>query len=188
MNHSGTVRLETKRLVLRPFVMADAPVIYQNWANDPQVTKYLTWQPHENVQETEGILSDWIPQYGRADYYNWAIALREDEGTVIGSISVVTQDPAVDCVTVGYCLGRRWWGQGVMPEAFAEVIRFFFEVEKAGRIQATHDTRNPNSGKVMEKCGLRREGILRRHGRNCQGICDQCICGIVAEDYFAVNG
>ncbi|MBS6952996.1 MAG: GNAT family N-acetyltransferase [Enterocloster asparagiformis] len=184
MNHSGTVRLETKRLALRPFVQADAPAMYQNWANDPEVTKYLTWTPHKNVQETEAILADWILQYGNPEYYCWAIALKEDEGTVIGNISVVKLEPDVDCVTIGYCLGRRWWGQGLMPEAFAGVIRFFFEVEKAGRIQATHDTRNPNSGKVMEKCGLRREGILRRSGRNCQGICDQCIYGIVAEDYM----
>ena len=102
---------------------------------------------------------------------------------MIGNISVVRQDPSVDSVIIGYCLGRRWWGQGLMPEAFSEVIRFFFEVEKAGRIQADHDTNNPNSGKVMEKCGLRQEGILRRGGRNCQGICDECIHGMVAEDY-----
>ena len=102
---------------------------------------------------------------------------------MIGNICVVKQDPSVDSVTIGYCLGRRWWGQGLMPEAFSEVIRFFFETEKAGRIQANHDTNNPNSGRVMEKCGLRQEGILRRSGRNCQGICDECLHGMVAEDY-----
>lgn len=183
MNHSGTIRLETKRLVLRPFVIEDAPAMYQNWANDPQVTRFLTWTPHENVEETKRILSEWIAQYQNLDYYCWGIAFREDEGNVIGNISVVRQDPSVDSVIIGYCLGRRFWGQGLMPEAFSEVIRFFFEVEKAGRIQADHDTNNPNSGKVMEKCGLRQEGILRRGGRNCQGICDECIHGMVAEDY-----
>ena len=51
MNHSGTIRLETKRLVLRPFVIEDAPAMYRNWANDPQVTRFLTWTPHANVED-----------------------------------------------------------------------------------------------------------------------------------------
>lgn len=101
MNHSGTIRLETKRLVLRPFVIEDAPAMYRNWANDPQVTRFLTWTPHENVEETKRILSEWIAQYQNLDYYCWGIAFREDEGNVIGNISVVRQDPSVDSVIIG---------------------------------------------------------------------------------------
>ncbi len=112
MNHSGTIRLETKRLVLRPFVIEDAPAMYRNWANDPQVTRFLTWTPHENVEETKRILSEWIAQYQNLDYYCWGIAFREDEANVIGNISVVRQDPSVDSVIIGYCLGRRFWGAG----------------------------------------------------------------------------
>ena len=56
MKNSGTVRMETKRLVLRPYVIEDADAMFRNWANDPQVTKYLTWEPHKDVEETKQIL------------------------------------------------------------------------------------------------------------------------------------
>ena len=51
MKNSGTVRMETKRLVLRPFVIEDADAMFRNWANDPQVTKFLSWEPHKDVED-----------------------------------------------------------------------------------------------------------------------------------------
>ena len=184
MKNSGTVRMETKRLVLRPYVIEDADAMFRNWANDPQVTKYLSWEPHKDVEETKQILEGWIKSYESKDFYNWAIARKEDEGNVIGSISVPQLNQKAGRVTVGYCLGRNWWGHKIMKEAFAELIRFFFEVEGANRVEALHDTRNVNSGKVMAACGLKKEGTLRRYGWNNQGICDECIYGMVASDYF----
>ena len=184
MKNSGTVRMETKRLVLRPFVIEDAGAMFRNWANDPQVTKFLSWEPHKDVEETKKILEGWIASYESKDFYTWAIAWREDEGNVIGSIAVPQLNQKAGRVTVGYCLGRKWWGNGIMKEAFAELIRFFFEVEGANRVEALHDTHNVNSGKVMAACGLKKEGTLRRYGWNNQGICDECIYGMVASDYF----
>ena len=184
MKNSGTVRMETKRLVLRPFVIEDAGAMFRNWANDPQVTKFLSWEPHKDVEETKKILEGWIASYESKDFYTWAIAWREDEGNVIGSIAVPQLNQKAGRVTVGYCLGRKWWGNGIMKEAFAELIRFFFEVEGANRVEALHDTRNVNSGKVMMACGLKKEGTLRQYGWNNQGICDECIYGMVASDYF----
>ena len=127
MKNSGTVRMETKRLVLRPFVIEDAGAMFRNWANDPQGhPKYLTWEPHKDVEETKQILEGWIKSYESKDFYTWAIARKEDEGNVIGSISVPQLDQKAGRVTVGYCLGRNWWGHKIMKEAFAELIRFFF--------------------------------------------------------------
>ena len=152
--------------MLRPYVIEDADAMFRNWANDPQVTKYLTWEPHKDVEETKQILEGWIKSYESKDFYTWAIARKEDEGNVIGSISVPQLDQKAGRVTVGYCLGRNWWGHKIMKEAFAELIRFFFEVEGANRVEALHDIRNVNSGKVM--AGLRRRapsagmgGIIR---------------------------
>lgn len=184
MKNSGTVRMETKRLMLRPYVIEDADAMFRNWANDPQVTKYLSWEPHKDVEETKQILEGWIKSYESKDFYTWAIAGKEDEGNVIGSISVPQLNQKAGRVTVGYCLGRNWWGHKIIKEAFAELIRFFFEVEGANRVEALHDTRNVNSGKVMAACGLKKEGTLRRYGWNNQGICDECIYGMVASDYF----
>ncbi len=135
-------------------------------------------------RSTKKILEGWIASYESKDFYTWAIAWREDEGNVIGSIAVPQLNQKAGRVTVGYCLGRKWWGNGIMKEAFAELIRFFFEVEGANRVEALHDTRNVNSGKVMMACGLKKEGTLRQYGWNNQGICDECIYGMVASDYF----
>lgn len=54
----------------------------------------------------------------------------------------------------------------------------------ANRVESRHDSNNPNSGKVMAKCGMKLEGILRQADRNNQGICDCCMYGILAQDYF----
>ena len=81
----------------------------------------------------------WRAGYASGDYYNWAIEWKEDQGNVIGNISVPELNQKAGRVTVGYRLGRKWWGNGIMKEAFAELIRFFFEVEGANRVEALHD-------------------------------------------------
>ena len=64
MKHSGTKRLETERLVLRRYVISDAPAMFNNWASDCEVTKFLMWQPHESVEVSKSIIEDWLKQYG----------------------------------------------------------------------------------------------------------------------------
>jgi ribosomal-protein-alanine N-acetyltransferase len=71
-----------------------------------------------------------------------------------------------------------------MTEAFKRVIRFLFDEVGVNRITATHDPRNPHSGDVMRKCGLRYEGTSRQAGRNMQGICDVSRYAILKEDYL----
>ena len=184
MQHLGTKELQTERLILRRFAMDDAEAMYRNWCDDPEVTKYLCWPTHENVEVTRSVLAEWVSSYEKDDVYHWAIVLMEI-GEPIGGISVVHRNDDIQMVHIGYCIGRRWWRQGVMTEAFAEVIRFLFEEVGVNRIEARHDVENPNSGKVMLKCGLKYEGTMRQAGRNNQGIRDGAFYGILAEDYFA---
>jgi len=63
MNHCGTRQLDTERLVLRRFVTEDAEAMFRNWASDPEVTKYLTWPTHANVDVTRAVLKDWTATY-----------------------------------------------------------------------------------------------------------------------------
>ncbi|MBQ7283706.1 MAG: GNAT family N-acetyltransferase, partial [Oscillospiraceae bacterium] len=65
-------------------------------------------------------------------------------------------------VEIGYCIGRKWWGKGLVAEAFSDLIRFFFEEVGAEKVCARHDVDNPASGRVMQKCGLKFEGVIRR--------------------------
>ena len=181
MKHLGTQVLETPRLLLRRFEVNDAQAMFENWASDPEVTRYLTWPPHETIEVTQGLLQDWVERYGAADYYHWAIILKENGDQPIGSIAVVDHDDGAEKATVGYCLGRKWWHRGYMTEALTAVIRYLLEDVEMNRVEAYHDPRNPYSGSVMKKCGMTYEGTLRQSDRNNQGICDACWYAILAE-------
>lgn len=183
MNHKGTVTLETERLILRRFKITDAAAIFKNWADDSDVTKYLMWMPHGNIKVTQNVLTDWVNEYKNLNYYHWAIVLK-DADEPIGSIAAVHSDESTKMVHIGYCIGKAWWNQGYTSEAFTVLIHYFFEEVGINRIESRHDPRNPNSGKVMQKCGLKYEGTLRQSDTNNQGICDACYYAILAEDYF----
>ena len=80
-----------------------------------------------------------------------------------GNIAVVERDERTCSYEVGYCLGHAFWGRGIMPEALRAVIRYLFEGESdLQRVFATHDLRNPKSGRVMQKAGMTRAGVFRR--------------------------
>jgi ribosomal-protein-alanine N-acetyltransferase len=101
----------------------------------------------------------------------------------VGSISIVAQKNKTKMVHFGYCIGKKWWNKGITSEALNVLIKFFFEEVGVNRIEARHDIKNPISGKVMEKCGMKYEGINRQADYNNQGLCDSAIYGIVAADY-----
>ena len=182
MKHCGTLRLETERLVLRQFVTEDAEAMFRNWASDPEVTKYLTWPTHAGMDVSRSVLKDWTAAYANRNYYQWAIVLKENGERPIGSISAVDLNDDLSIVHIGYCLGRAWWHRGIMSEALKAVIDFFFYEVGANRIESRHDPRNPHSGMVMRKCGMKYEGTLRSSDRNNQGICDACWYAILKSE------
>ena len=182
MEHKGTVRLETSRLILRRFTSEDALPMFCNWASDGEVTRFLTWPAHKDAEESGRIIADWCKAYEAPDYYQWAIELKERKEP-IGSISAVKTDDRTGSVTIGYCIGRRWWRQGITSEALWEVIRFFFEEVGMNCINACHDPRNPNSGRVMRSCGMTLEGTWRAGGVNNQGVCDETWYSILRSEY-----
>lgn len=182
LTHKGTRTLHTARLTLRRFEIGDAQAMYANWASDEEVTKYLTWPAHSSPEVSQTVLRDWSANYAREDYYQWAIVLRENGDEPIGSISVVAQNEQVRKAHIGYCIGRRWWHQGITSEALKVVIDFLFDEVGMQRIEAIHDPNNPNSGGVMRKCGMQFEGTLRQSSRNNQGICDANWYAILATD------
>lgn len=73
MKHKGTVKLEAERLILRKFTFDDAEAMFHNWANDSEVTKYLMWEPHNSVEASRQILTDWITAYEKPDYLKRAV-------------------------------------------------------------------------------------------------------------------
>ena len=172
MIHCGTQSIETKRLLLRRFSVDDAEAMYSNWASDPEVTKYLTWPAHSSADVSKAVLEAWVSSYSQENYYQWAIVLKAHGDDPIGSISAVGMNDEIDMIHIGYCLGRDWWRQGIMSEALRAVMDFFFDEVGANRIESRHDPRNPHSGMVMKKCGMKYEGTMRQSDRNNQGVCD----------------
>ena len=181
MNHLGTKILKTERLILRPFQLADAEAMFRNWASDPDVTRFLTWPAHASPEVSAKVLADWVGQYVKPEYYQWAI-VPVTIGGPIGSIAVAGYDSRLGQPEIGYCIGKKWWRQGYTSEALDRVIDFLFDEAGAVRIEARHDPRNPGSGAVMRKCGMTFEGTLRQADRNNQGICDACVYSLLAEE------
>ena len=144
------------------------------------VIAYIGASNKQAVQMAE--LNKIEEQYKNPDYYQWAIVLK-DIDEPIGSISVVDINEKCEMVTIGYCIGQKWWHQGVTSEAFKAVIDYLFESVEVNRIEAKHDTNNPNSGKVMKKCGLKYEGTLRQAGFNNYGIVDESIYGLLRSEW-----
>ena len=181
MNKTGTRKIETHRLILRPFTVEDAEEMYANWASDPEVTRFLTWPAHPDVSLTRKLLESWTSRYSDGAYFQWAIGLKES-GAVIGSIGVIKLEEAIGSAEIGYCLGRAFWGRGIMPEALRAVMDYLFGTVGLNRVWAGHDVNNPKSGRVMEKAGMKKEGVLRASGINNQGIRDMAVWAALRED------
>lgn len=182
LTHKGTQTIETARLLLRQFRMDDVQPMFDNWASDPEVTKFLTWPVHTSVEISRMVLEDWVKSYESKEYYQWAIELKETSAP-IGSISVVRQNGRIEEAEIGYCIGKSWWHQGIMSEALSAVINYLFMEIGMNRVAARHDPNNPHSGGVMKKCGMKYEGTTRQSDRNNQGICDAAHYAILRSNW-----
>lgn len=181
LTHKGTRTIETSRLILRKAVAEDAQPMFRNWASDPEVTKFLTWQPHENVELTQSVLAGWTAEYEKDDYYHWMIVLKEI-GEPIGSLLATTVGRARSA-HIGYCIGKKWWHRGIVSEALQAVMEYLFEEVGYHRVEAMHDPNNPHSGAVMRKCGMKYEGTTRASDRNNRGVCDAAHYAILRQDW-----
>lgn len=182
MNTIGTQLMITKRLVLRRFTVDDAKDMYENWAKDSEVTKYLRWPPHTNVDVSRGLLSQWVASYADLSYYSWAIALKENN-IAIGSIGIMEVSKVDQSGEIGYCMGKSWWGKGLMTEALKAVLQFSFEEVGFNRLEAVHSINNPASGRVMQKAGMTFEGIARQKYKANLGFQDCKIYSVLKQEY-----
>ena len=181
MNKAGTQKIETRRLVLRRYRIEDAEDVFSNWASDPEVTRYLTWPTHENISITRTVINSWIPCYEDGGYFNWIIEWKET-GRVIGTIGFMWYSEANSSAEVGYSFSREFWNMGIATEALQAVISSAFGSLPLNRLEAQHDIRNAASGRVMEKCGMQREGILRHRVKNKNEYIDTVLWSVLRSD------
>ena len=174
--------LETERLILRQFTIDDAQNMYENWASDELAVKEMPWNIHKSISETEQILENWIESYNNDNFYKWAIFSKVDN-ELIGDISVVKMSLNSENCEVGYIIGSEWWNKGYMTEALKMVIDFLINEVGFHLIYALHDVKNPASGRVMEKAGMKYEATMReKHKRKDGTFADLNYYSITKED------
>lgn len=156
MNPSEHFR--TERLVLRKPRLTDAGAIFEGYARDLEVTKYLMWQPHSSIEVTREFLQGCLEGWSEGNDLSWMIK----EGTSDHCIGMVGLRIRVFKADVGYVLARQFWGRGIMTEAVQAVVDWVFSDPTIFRVWAVCDVENLASMRVLEKVGMSREGVLRR--------------------------
>ena len=141
--------LETKRLILRPWCEDDAEDLYK-YASDPEVGPPAGWPPHTSVENSREIIRNVL-----SATETYAVCLKED-GKAIGSIGLHRNDLAEDDdeYELGYWIGKPFWGQGLIPEAARELLRYAFEDLGMNRIWCGYYDGNLKSRRVQDKLGF----------------------------------
>lgn len=178
---TGLPVLETERLMLRKARPGDAAAIFR-YASDPEVARYVLWDAHESLSDSRAYVRYLRHQYASGEPSSWVIVHRE-EGSVIGTMGYMSYDAEHGLAEIGYSLSREMWGKGLATEALSRVVRFSFDTLSLHRLEGMYDTANPASRRVMEKSGMRFEGVLRGRVWNKGSYRDVGLCAITREDY-----
>ena len=181
IHHLGSVVLESERLLLRPFVLEDAPAMFK-YASDKESTQFMRFSTHQSIQDSKDIINIWVKESANPAFYNWAIVCKECN-ELIGSIGLVDVNEFHLLAEVGYILRRDHWRKGLATEALSTVIRFWFVRLGMNRLESCHSIENPASGRVMEKAGMVREGVKREYFPTDHGFVDCPIYAITRSDY-----
>lgn len=146
-----TVPITTNRLLLRRITIDDATAVYKNWASDDEVTKYLNWKTHKNINTTKEVINTWVHQYHCDYFFQWVIEHLENK-EIIGSISLFNYKD--NSLEIGYCIAKKYWNQGLTTEACRDVLDFAFNKVGVDKVYARHIKENIASGRVMQKNNL----------------------------------
>ena len=151
--------IATKRLILRRPRLSDADDIFDSYAADPEVTRYVTWRPYKDRNEVPPFLQSRLDRWDSGEEFSWVIT-RLNEDRVIGMIGCRVREHAAD---IGYVISRNYWNRGYTTEAANSVVDWASNLEFVYRVWAVCDVENIASSRVLEKIGMQREGILRRY-------------------------
>ncbi|MDQ1422292.1 MAG: [ribosomal protein S5]-alanine N-acetyltransferase [Acidimicrobiaceae bacterium] len=165
--------LATKRLLLRKPRVEDAALIFAAYGQDPEVTRYLMWRPHRDLNEAQEAVSRFLEGWRAGNSFCWLL-FRRDEGDLVGCIAARPEQG----INLGYLLARPFWGQGLMSEGLAAVVDWAFSDPTVFRVWAVCDIENRASARLLSKSGFCQEGILKRWSvhPNISSIPRDCFC------------
>lgn len=174
--------IETERLCLRMWNRKDAADLFA-YAQNPNVGPIAGWKPHANVEESRFIITNFFMRN-----MVWAIVDKES-GRAIGSIGF-SEDrirPGINSRELGYSMSEDYWGRGLMTEAAGPMIKYAFETLKLDVLTVTTRENNMRSRRVIEKCGFRYEGTLRRTYRMYDGSIKTIMCYSMLKEEYEAN-
>lgn len=176
--------LFTDRLVLRPLVESDGPRV-RELAGDEAIARNTLDIPHPYP---EGAAEQWIAGlpalFRQGKEIVFAITLRET-GELVGAIGLSSISPRHSRSDIGWWVGRDWWNRGYCTEAARALLDYALDTLRLNRIYSSHYARNPASGRVMQKLGMKQEGIQRRHVERWGEFQDLVLYGILREEWLA---
>jgi RimJ/RimL family protein N-acetyltransferase len=148
--------IRTARLLLRKPCRQDAPLIFEVYAQDPEVTRYLRWRPHRDVGDSYDAIDRFLARWKTGSEFVWLLFL---DTQLVGCVAARNEK---DGVSLGYVLARRYWGKGYMPEAIRAVSDWALGNASVSRVWAECDIENHASARVLEKAGFVKESIQRK--------------------------
>src|SRR4030042_366648 len=176
-------QLQSERLTLRPFVLDDA-INVQRLAGDHSIADTTLNIPHPYE---DGMAEQWISthkmKFESGENVHYAITLQSTE-ELIGAIGFVVINRRFDQAEVGYWIGRPYWNKGYCTEAGHTLLNYGFDDLMLNRIHAFHFRRNPASGRVMQKLGMIKEGLLRQHVKKWDVYEDIVTYGMLRQDWI----
>ena len=188
MNFAALRELQTERLTLRRLSFDDLYDYYERLGSDGEVSKYMLFEPHQDIGETLALIEEALVRYEEENFYRWGI---ENGDGLIGVIELLHFDEESESCTFTCMLGKQWWGQGYATEAVQEIFRFAKEELGVKKITADHMAPNAASGAVMRKAGMVQVGILpgkyEKHGQRHDAVVYEVVFAsadpLTANDY-----
>jgi [ribosomal protein S5]-alanine N-acetyltransferase len=151
--------LETERVILRKITLSDVDDVFE-YASDNNVSRYTTWESHKTIEDTLAFLNVVINKYENMQPSDWGIVDKETN-KFIGTCGWVYWNVVHNRAEIGYALSRSFWNKGLMTEAVEKVIDFGFNHMNLNRVEARCNVVNGGSERVMQKVGMKYEGLVR---------------------------
>jgi len=174
-------RLETNRLLLRKIEPGDLEDIFA-YASDPRVAQYTSWQAHTSIEASREFLSYVLDLYRDGKVAPWGLVHKGDD-RLVGTCGFLDWHPYHSRAEIGYALSSKYWRRGLMTEAVRELVSFGFRTMDLNRIQGQCEIENVASARVMEKAGMRLEGVLRQHEFSAGRYLDMAIYSILRSEW-----
>lgn len=178
MKYAAFENLQTSRLLLRRLELGDLYEYYEDLYGDGSVTKFMTFDAHQDIGESLESLQRAVDRYDEPDFYRWAVERREDEA-LIGVVQLLNFDAGENACSFALMFAESCWNRGYATEAMTEVLKFAFEKLEVEKITVDHMAGNEGSGAVMRKLGMSPTGIIsgkyQKHGQSYDAVCYELV-------------